>query len=145
MGRALDHLAGRLRRHALLFVISDFHDVLLPDGKLGEGWEVPLGRLAERHDVHCLRIVDPLERELPKGLGRLALTDLDSGRVVEVDAGSARHRAAWSDLERRRHEAFVQGCRRARAHGLTLDAHAADPAVTLVGHLQSLARHKGRG
>ncbi|MHC4378612.1 MAG: DUF58 domain-containing protein [Planctomycetota bacterium] len=59
MGRALDHLAGRLRRHALLFVISDFHDVLLPDGKLGEGWEVPLGRLAERHDVHCLRIVDP--------------------------------------------------------------------------------------
>lgn len=144
LGRALDQLAGRLRRHALLFVISDFHDVLDPGGKPRDGWEAPLGRLAERHDVHCLRIVDPLERELPKGLGRLALTDLDSGRVVEVDAGSARHRAAWADLERRRDEAFVQGCRRARTHGLTLDANEADPAVTLVGHLQSIARRGGR-
>lgn len=145
LGRALDHLAGRLRRHALLFVISDFHDVLNSDGQLREGWEAPLGRLAERHDVHCLRIVDPLERELPKGLGRLALSDLDSGRVVEVDSGSARHRAAWAELERKRQETFVQGCRRARVHALALDANDADPAVTLVGHLQSVARRKGRG
>jgi uncharacterized protein (DUF58 family) len=144
LGRALQHLAGRLRRHALLFVISDFHDVLQADGKSRDAWEAPLGHLSERHDVHCIRVVDPLERELPKGLGRLALTDLDSGRIVEIDAGSARHRAAWSDLERRREEAFVQGCRRARAHALTLAANAPDPAVALVGHLQSVARRGGR-
>lgn len=142
--RCLNHLAGRMQRHSLVFVISDFHDVLHANGSANAKWESPLGRLAERHDLHCVRIVDPLERELPRSLGRMALTDMDSGQVFEIDAGSERQRAAWSDLERRRAEAFAQGTRRARAHSLTMSADERDPAVALVGHLDAISRRGGR-
>lgn len=74
---ALDHLEPILRRRSVLFVISDF---------LTEGYEHALARVAQRHDIIPLQLIDRRERELPAG-GLLTLWDAESGtaRVVDSD------------------------------------------------------------
>jgi len=69
--------AGRgLRRRSTVFVVSDF---ISPPG-----WEKPLARLAERHDVIAVRLVDPLEQALPD-VGLLTLRDAETGEQLLVD------------------------------------------------------------
>jgi hypothetical protein len=45
------------------------------------GWEKPLGQLAQRHEVIAVRVLDPLELELPD-LGLLPLRDAETGEQV---------------------------------------------------------------
>jgi uncharacterized protein (DUF58 family) len=72
-------------------VISDF---LAPTG-----WERPLRRLAVRHDVLAVEVLDPRELELPD-VGVLELVDPETGLVHEVQttpAVRARYAAAASE------------------------------------------------
>ena len=68
--------AGTIRRRSLVFVISDFIT--------GDGWERPLARLAQRHEVVAIRVVDPLERELPD-VGLIVVEDAETGEQLLVD------------------------------------------------------------
>jgi uncharacterized protein (DUF58 family) len=77
LGAALSYLEPTLRRRAVVFLISDF---------LGTGYESPLGRLARRHDVIALQLIDPRERELPD-VGLATLWDPESGSWRVVDTG----------------------------------------------------------
>ncbi len=105
LGAALAYLEPMLRRRAVIFLISDF---------LGTGYESPLGRLARRHDVIALQLIDPRERELPD-VGLVTLWDPESGSWRVVDTGDAglrdrfRARAAAFDatLERTLRESGV--------------------------------------
>jgi len=89
-GRGTD-LAGSLlalepllRRRSVLFLVSDF---------LADGWRPVLGRLARRHDVIAVQLVDPRERELPD-VGTVALQDAETGAWRWVDTASPRVRDA---------------------------------------------------
>ncbi len=74
---ALLHAAtGTIRRRSLVFLISDFIT--------GDGWERPLARLVQRHEVVAIRLVDPLERELPD-VGVIVVEDAETGEQVLVD------------------------------------------------------------
>src|SRR5512139_2112199 len=53
----LQSASGIMQRRSVVFVVSDF--ISTP------GWERPLAQLARRHEVIAVRLVDPLERELP--------------------------------------------------------------------------------
>lgn len=71
----LDALLRPARRRGQVVVISDF---------LGEpGWGAMLRRLAVRHDVLAIEVVDPRELELPD-VGVLAVSDIETGAVHEV-------------------------------------------------------------
>ena len=72
----LDRAAQTLRRRSLVFVVSDF----ISD----EGWEAPLGRLAQRHEVFAVWLSDPREEEMP-AIGPLVLQDAETGQQVYVD------------------------------------------------------------
>jgi uncharacterized protein (DUF58 family) len=72
LGRA----EGIVRRRSLLFVVSDF----ISD----PGWAAPLGRLARRHEVLAVRLVDPLEMALPD-IGLLTVEDAETGEQLLVD------------------------------------------------------------
>ena len=72
----LSDAAGLIKRRSLIFIVSDF--IAAP------GWEKPLGRLANRHDVIAVRLSDPLEMRLPD-LGLLTFQDAESGEQVFVD------------------------------------------------------------
>lgn len=73
-----------LRRRSVLFLVSDF---------LADGWRGVLGRLARRHDVIAVQLVDPREREL-SDVGTVALQDAETGAWRWVDTASARVRDA---------------------------------------------------
>ncbi len=98
LAAALEHLEAVHRRRSVLFIVSDF---------LARGYEAALSRLARRHDVVAIQLVDPRERELPDA-GLIALHDPESGAWGCIDTGDAavrerfRHRTVEfdRDLER---------------------------------------------
>jgi uncharacterized protein (DUF58 family) len=72
----LESAAGTIKRRSTLFVVSDF--ISEP------GWERPLALLAQRHEVVAVRVLDPLELDLPD-LGLLTMRDSETGEQVLVD------------------------------------------------------------
>ena len=68
--------ASTVRRRSLFFVISDFIGNL--------DWEPALTRLSHRHEVVALRIVDPIELDLPD-LGLVLVEDAETGEQLLAD------------------------------------------------------------
>ncbi len=102
LAAALSYLEPILRRRSVLFVVSDF---------MTSGYDAELGRLARKHDVVAVQLVDPRERELPDA-GLVTLRDPESGAWRYVDTGSEALRSAFrgrmaefdAELERRLRE-----------------------------------------
>jgi len=94
LGEAVDALARRHRRPGLRLVVSDLVD---PAGRVERpfDWEAALRRLAARHDVVVLEVVDPRELELPD-VGHLVLVDPETGRRRDVHTGDARLRSRYA-------------------------------------------------
>lgn len=89
----LRHAAGVMRRRAMVFLVSDF--ICEP------GWTEPLGQLAQRHDVLAVRLVDPLERELPD-LGLIPMQDAETGEQLWVDTHDPAFRRRFAAVARQR-------------------------------------------
>ena len=82
-----------LRRRSTVFVVSDF--ISQP------GWHAALGRLVLRHDVVAVRLLDPLELELPD-LGLLTLRDAETGEHLVVDTHDAGFRRRFARIAAQR-------------------------------------------
>jgi uncharacterized protein (DUF58 family) len=76
------------RRGAIVFWISD---LMAPDA------EQALGAASMRYDVVACRLHDPLEWELPAGLGLLACADPETGQRYLLDTDSRSARKAWAE------------------------------------------------
>jgi uncharacterized protein (DUF58 family) len=83
LGKALE----MLKRRSLVFVVSDFISE--------SGWEKPLAMLNRRHEVLAVRLVDPLERDLPD-LGAYPFEDPETGEQLFVDTGDAGFRRRFA-------------------------------------------------
>ncbi len=115
---ALTALATTQRRRGLSVVICDFLgvDVGTPP------WEQPMRRLAARHQVLAIEIVDPRELTLPD-VGILTFVDPETGRRREVRTSRrVRDRYAAGALAQRR--ATRDALRRAGAGHLRLSTDA---------------------
>ena len=98
LGAVLAELEPTLRRRAVLFILSDF---------MAAGYEPVLGRLARRHDVVALQLVDPRERALPAA-GLVTMWDPESGAWRRIDTSDEAVRAWFA----RRSEEFDRGLER---------------------------------
>lgn len=78
IAEALRFLNNVQKRRAVVLLISDFMD---------SGYENELRATAQRHDLICCRIADPLEAALPN-VGLVELEDPETGRLLLVDTGS---------------------------------------------------------
>ena len=76
LGELLRSASNIMRRRSIVFLVSDF--ISAP------GWAEPLVRLARRHEMVAVRLVDPLDRELPD-LGMLMMQDAETGEQLFVD------------------------------------------------------------
>jgi uncharacterized protein (DUF58 family) len=96
LGRAIDLVDRAARRRGMAVVISDF---------LGEeSWERPMRRLAARHEVIAVEVVDRREVELPN-VGLVAVVDPETGRRRLLDTSQASIRARYAHLAAdRRHQ-----------------------------------------
>jgi uncharacterized protein (DUF58 family) len=76
LGAMLELVAATVRRRSLIFIISDF---------IGEtDWQRPLTRLTQRNEVVAMRVVDPMELELPD-LGLVLVEDAETGEQLLAD------------------------------------------------------------
>ena len=94
---------GVIRRRSLVVLISDF--ISAP------GWERPLLRLTERHEVVAIRLVDPREFELPDA-GLIVVQDAETGEQLVVDSSDPEFRRRLASAGDEREQAV-----RARGHG----------------------------
>jgi uncharacterized protein (DUF58 family) len=113
LAEALLALAARHRRPGLRVIVSDMID---PAGKIERpfDWEAPLRRLAARHDVVVVEVLDPRELELP-AVGQLVLVDPESGRQRDVNSGDRRLRSVYANAAAVHRSATAAAVRAARA------------------------------
>lgn len=89
LGALLAAAYGIVKRRSLVLVVSDFITA--------DGWEAPLARMAQRHEVVALQVVDPRERELPDA-GGIYVEDAETGEQIFVDTSDAGFRARLADV-----------------------------------------------
>jgi uncharacterized protein (DUF58 family) len=111
----LDGAAGLLRRRSTVFVVSDF--ISEP------GWEKPLGLLAQRHEVVAVRVLDPLELQLPD-LGLLTLRDAETGEQMLVDTHDAGFRKRFARIAAQREAELREALAQAGVDALELSTDA---------------------
>ena len=103
--------ASFIKRRSTVFVVSDF--ISEP------GWEKALAQLAQHHDVVAVRVLDPLELELPD-LGLLTLRDAESGEQVVVDTHDAGFRRRFARIAAQREAELRAALERSQVDALEL-------------------------
>ena len=125
--------AATIRRRSTIFVVSDF--ISEP------GWEKPLAMLAQRHEVLAVRLLDPMELELPD-LGLIPIRDAETGEQLLIDTHDAGFRKRFARIAAQREadlrQAFVQ------AGVDTLELSTGDDLVGAVMRFAELRRRKSR-
>ena len=111
LGAALEELEPTLRRRAVLFILSDF---------MAAGYEPVLGRLARRHDVVALQLVDPRERSLPAA-GLVTMWDPETGAWRRIDTSDAGVRAYFASRAGEFDQGLERGLRERNADLLRLE------------------------
>jgi hypothetical protein len=107
LSRLLDAAARLVRRRSLVVLISDF--ISEP------GWERPLLRLTERHEVVAVRVTDPREYELPDA-GLLFVQDAETGEQLLVDSSDPELRRRLRDAAEQQDESIRHGAAQARVN-----------------------------
>ncbi len=107
----LESAAGLVKRRSTVFVVSDF--ISEP------GWERPLGLLAQRHEVVAVRLLDPLELQLPD-LGLLTIRDAETGEQILVDTHDAGFRKRFARIAAQREAELREALMRAGVDALEL-------------------------
>ena len=111
LGSLLRAAALTLRQRSTVFVVSDF--ISEP------GWEKPLGELARRHDVVAVRLLDPLELNLPN-LGLIPIRDAETGEQLMVDTSDPGFRQRFTRLAAQREAQLRETLARAGVDALEL-------------------------
>ncbi len=127
----LTSAAQVVRRRSLVVLISDF--ISEP------GWERPLLRLTQRHEVVAVRVVDPLEHELPEA-GFLFVQDAETGEQLFVDTSDPELRRRLRAAAEEQDETIRHGVARARA-----DLHVVSTEDDLLSAFVRMARSRRSG
>lgn len=75
---ALKYLNKLCKRKALVFLISDFYD---------DKFDSMLKVTAKKHDLVCIKISDPKEKNIPKK-GVFSIKDTETGQMIDIDFSS---------------------------------------------------------
>jgi uncharacterized protein (DUF58 family) len=124
--------ATTARRRSLVFVISDF---------IGEvDWEPELTRLAHRHEVVVLRVVHPMELDLPD-LGLVLIEDAETGEQLLADTSDPLFRQRLRAEVEAREDALAATMKRAgvTSHLISTDQ---DLVVALVDMVRRSKRRR---
>ncbi|AMO25253.1 ATPase [Ramlibacter tataouinensis] len=134
----LDAAASLIKRRSTLFVVSDF--ISEP------GWERSLAQLAQRHEVVAVRVLDPLELELPD-LGLLTIRDAETGEQLLVDTHDAGFRKRFARIAAQREAELREGLTKAGVDALELstDGDLVDAVVRFADMRKRRARLSAGG
>ena len=99
LAAALARIERTQSRRGQVVVVSDFLDT--------SDWAGPLQRLAYRHQVIAVQVVDPREFALP-AIGMLSVVDAESGRQLHVQTNSATLRQRYAAAAAERHQRIAR-------------------------------------
>ena len=133
LGVLLSAGAEAIRRRSLVFVVSDF--ISAP------GWERPLARLAQRHEVVAIRVHDPLESRMPD-LGLVVVQDAETGEQLFVDTHDRGFRDRFAKASQRREASLRRSL--AQAGVDTLEVSTADALADAIHRFADLRRQRSR-
>jgi uncharacterized protein (DUF58 family) len=102
---------GVMKRRSLVFVVSDF--ISAP------GWPDALARLARRHEVVAVRLLDPLEMALPD-VGLVTVEDAETGEQVLIDAADPAFRQRYAAIAEQQETELFEALARSGADTLEL-------------------------
>ena len=108
---ALEYLNRLINRRSVFFLISDFLD---------RDYARALKLVRRRHDLICVSLVDPRERQLPD-IGFVSLQDAESGEQLLVDTGSPRIRQQFAERQLKLENARASLFRRLRIDEVKVD------------------------
>ena len=111
LSELLEAGGAMIKRRCTVFVVSDF--ITEP------GWEKPLAHLAQRHEVVAVRLLDPMELQLPD-LGLLTIRDAETGEQLLVDTHDAGFRKRFTRIAAQREADLRQALVRAGVDALEL-------------------------
>ncbi len=94
-----------------------------PTSAAGRSWPRPLRALCARHSVAAVEVRDPREAALP-AVGRLLVTDPETGAQVEVDTRDRRLRERYAAREQAERDAVRRQLRAAGADHVVLSTDA---------------------
>lgn len=96
LATAMIRLSAQAPRPGLRVIVSDLLD---PDGSTTRpfDWEAPLRRLASRHDVIVVEVLDPRELSLPD-VGQVLFTDPESGTQYDVSTSNSDIRQLYAEM-----------------------------------------------
>jgi uncharacterized protein (DUF58 family) len=129
----LEAAANSVKRRSTLFVVSDF--ISEP------GWERPLALLAQRHEVVAVRVLDPLELDLPD-LGLLTMRDSETGEQLLVDTHDKGFRKRFARIAAQREADLRQAFTRAAVDALELSTD--DELVDAVVRFADMRKRRAR-
>ena len=100
---------------------------------MAKSWERALAQLAQRHEVVAVRVLDPLELDLPD-LGLLTLRDAETGEQLVVDTHDAGFRKRFARIAAQRESELREALTRSGVDALELstDAELVDAIVRFV-------------
>jgi uncharacterized protein (DUF58 family) len=107
----IEAAANLIKRRSTVFVVSDF--ISEP------GWARPLALLAQRHEVIAVRVLDPMELDLPD-LGLLTMRDAETGEQLLVDTHDGGFRKRFARIAAQREAELREGFVRANVDALEL-------------------------
>jgi uncharacterized protein (DUF58 family) len=111
LATGIERLGATMRRRGLAVVISDWLDPT--------DWTMPLRRLAVRHDVLAIEVVDPRELTL-SDVGMLHVVDPETGDVREIQTSDAGLRERYAAAAKQQRDDISQAIRSAGGHHLVL-------------------------
>jgi len=129
----LETAARMIRRRSLLFIVSDF--ISAP------GWERPLRRLTQRHEVLAVRLWDAREVELPD-IGLIVMEDSETGEQLYVDTRDQAFRRRFVEAAQRRQGAVTGIFRRAGVDVLSLSTE--DDLVSAIIRFAMMRKQRKR-
>ncbi|TCB95561.1 DUF58 domain-containing protein [Micromonospora zingiberis] len=138
LSEALGAVHRMANRRGLVMVVSDFLDGLPDDSRSPAAWERPLRRLAARHQLLAVEVVDPRELELPD-VGLITLADPETGEHREVWTGDPGLRERYAAAAAAQRDQLRQALRRAGATHLALRTDR-DWATDIVRHVHAQRR-----
>ena len=124
---------GLMKRRSVVFVVSDF--ISAP------GWQQALGRLARRHEVIAVRLVDPAEMALPD-VGLVTVEDAETGEQLFIDAADPSFRERYARIAQEQEAQLMQDLGSSGADVLELATD--DDLLEALLRFAMLRRQRGR-
>ncbi len=127
---ALSYLNRVVKRHAIVFLVSDCQD---------GGFEKSLRLTAKKHDLTVIRVSDPAEEDLP-AIGLVNLKDPETGEVALVNTGNKNVREKWRRYRKAELSALSQLLKRTGVD--KVDLTTSGPVIEPLMHLFSGRRKR---